>query len=338
MALVAATANQYRIATEAAGLVRRAERGLLRVAGRDRSGWLHNLVTNVVKTLQPGEGNYAFACNVKGRVLFDLNMLALEDALWLDIDRRWIDAARKHLTKYIITEDVALTDITDDYERLAVLGPAAHEVIGRMGFGNLVPMSQLQHAAFAWEGQTGRMVRHDFAGLPAAELLVTKAATDVLLSALLDAGRPSGLARVERQAVEILRIEAGIPASVSDINEEVVPPETGQIERGISYVKGCYLGQEIIERMRSHGVVARRLVGVRMEGDEAPPVPATLKVGGAEAGTLTSACWSPAAEAVLGLGYCKTAHATPDSEVAIETPAGPREGRIVRLPVRGPLS
>src|SRR5262245_49370912 len=154
--------NQYQIATQSAGLLARSDRGVIEVTGKDRAPWLHNLVTNAVKTLQPGDGNYAFATNVKGRTIFDLNLLVLEDRMWLDIDRRWLDTARKHLTKFTITEDVSIADITGNFERLSMTGPASADVIARMGFANLAPMPQLQHVAIAWEGHAGRLIRHDF--------------------------------------------------------------------------------------------------------------------------------------------------------------------------------
>ncbi len=326
--------NQYRIATQAAGLLARTDRGLLDVTGKDRATWLNNLITNIVKTLRPGDGNYAFAPNLKGRTIFDLNVLVLEDRIWLDIDRRWLDNARKHLTKYTIAEDVNLTDITKDFERIAVIGPAAAEVVARMGFGNLTPMPQLQHVAFTWDGHAGRLVRNDYWGLPAAELLMPPADAASLLSALLDAGRPSGLARIDATTAEILRIEAGRPASVTDIDEDVIPPETGQIERGISYHKGCYLGQEVIERMRSHGVMARKFVGIRLEGDASPNCPAPISVEAAEIGRLTSACWSYLLEAPLGLGYLKSAHAAAGYAVTVAGDAGGIRGQVVTLPVR----
>jgi len=326
--------NQYRITTQSAGLLARTDRGLLDVTGKDRAAWLNNLVTNVVKTLQPGEGNYAFATNVKGRTVFDMNLLVLEDRMWLDIDRRWIEAARKHLAKFTITEDVGLAEVTKDYERLAVVGPAAAEVIARMGFGNLAPMAQLQHVGFTWDGHGGRLVRHDFLGLQGAELFVPPGDAASLLAALLDAGRPSGLARIDPSTAEILRIEAGRPASVTDIDDDVVPPETGQIERGISYHKGCYLGQEVIERMRSHGIIAKRLVGVRLEGETAPACPAAIKANDAESGRLTSVCWSYALSAILGLGYLKSSHASAGLAVTVAGESGPIGGQVVALPVR----
>ncbi len=326
--------NQYRLATQAAGLCSRSDRGLLEATGNDRGVWLNNLVTNVVKTLHPGDGNYAFAPNNKGRVVFDLNVLVLTDRLWLDLDRRWLDTARRHLSRYIITEDVVLADRTAAFDRLAVVGPAAADVIGRLGFGNLTPMAQLQHVGITWDGHEGRLIRHDFAGLAGAEILVSPAAAGSLQSALLDAGRPAGLARIDSETVETLRIESGIPASFSDIDEDVIPPETLQVERGISYHKGCYLGQEVIERLRSHGVLARRLVGVRLSAVPPPGPPMKLNVGDAEGGRLTSLCWSYAIQSPLGLGYLKTAHVRPGQPVTAVAGASEIAGEVVSLPVR----
>ncbi len=326
--------NQYRIATTSAGLFAGPDRGLIEVSGADRAAWLHNLCTNEVKSLVPGRGNYAFACNVKGRTLFDLDVLVLDDRLWLDLDAGWIDAALNHLNRYLITENVTLSNRTADFTRLSVMGPAAAEVVARMGFGDLASMTRLQHSALTWQGRDGLLVRNDFVGLPVAMMIVPRAAAADLTPALLDAGRPSGLARIDPPTVETLRIEAGLPASRRDIDEEVIPPETGQIERGISYTKGCYLGQEVIERMRSHNALARRLVGIRLDGDAPPPVSARLNSGQTDVGRLTSAAWSCALGAVLGLGYVRTALARQGESLSISTPAGSIRGEIVSLPVR----
>jgi len=334
MQISAMIENQYRLATHAAGLYARTDRGLLEITGSDRVAWLNNLVTNVVKTLQPGDGNYAFAPNNKGRVVFDMNILVLPERLWLDLDRRWLDTARRHFAKFTIIENVNVSDLSAGFDRLAVVGPATADVIGRLGFGNLVPMAQLQHVGITWDGHEGRLFRHDFVGLEGAEILIPPAAAGSLQSALLDAGRPTGLTRIDSDTVETLRIEAGIPASFTDIDDDVVPPETLQVERAISYHKGCYLGQEVIERMRSHGVLARRLVGVRLTS--APPTdpPMKLHVGGAEAGRLTSVCWSYALQAPLALGYLKSAHARPGQPVTVVAAASEIVGEVVTLPVR----
>lgn len=325
---------QYRAATTRAATCERAGRALVEVTGSDRSAWLNNLVTNVVTTLQPGEGNYAFAVNVKGRVVFDLNMLVIEDRLWLDLDARARSDALAHLERYVITEDVKLRDVTNEHRRVAIIGPAAHEVVARLALGNLVPMSQLQHVSGTISGVDVRLIRDDFTGLPVAEIIAPAAGYDAVCSAVANAEDRPPLPHVDAETLNILRIEAGIPMSVDDIDGEVVPPETGQVERGISYHKGCYLGQEVIERMRSHGVLARRLVGVRVEGETLVSPGSTLRVNDQDIGRVTSTCWSERLQAGLALGYAKSAHAKPDTRVVIADPAGERQGTIVSLPVR----
>lgn len=325
---------QYRAATTAAATCQREGRALIEVTGSDRATWLNNLVTNVVTTLQPGEGNYAFAVNVKGRVVFDLDMLVLQDRLWLDMDERARPAALSHLERYTVTEDVKLGDITNGHRRIAFIGPAAHEIVDRLALGNLVPMSQLQHVTATIAGIECRLIRHDFVGLPAAEIIAPAADFDAVRSAITAAAGERPLPNIDADTLQLLRIESGIPASVDDIDDGVVPPETGQVERGISYHKGCYLGQEVIERMRSHGVLARRLVGIRVEGEAVVPSGVALTANGQEIGRVTSGCWSEKLQARLALGYAKSGHAKPDTRVSVVCAEGNRNATIVSLPVR----
>lgn len=306
--------HQYNLLRQGVGLLRRTDRGLIEAVGPDRAAWLHNLVTNVIKTLGAGDGNYAFAVNIKGRVVFDLNMLVLDNPaqpdgrLWLDIDAGWTADALKHLNRYIITENVALADRSAHFARLALIGPRAAGVVERLGLGNLRAMASLQHVEVGSVDPAARMLRHDFCGVMAAEFVVPLSEEAAWQARLLDAGRDDGIQPVDVAAVDIVRIESGIPASRRDIDAEVVPPETGQIERGISYHKGCYLGQEVIERMRSHGVLPRKLVGLRLHCAEPPAPPLTLRREANEIGRVTSTCWSPLLNVVLALGYMKSAH------------------------------
>lgn len=295
--------DEYRVACEAAALFDRSDRGLLGVMGDERQNWLHNLVTNQVRNLAPRTGNYAFATDVRGRLLFDLNILCLPHALWLDIDNRQRADALAHLEKYLISEPVELGDITKSYARLGVAGPLAAGIADRLGRGNFAAMPALaSHPLQADEH--AQLVRHDFAGLPGFELIVpAQDAAGWWERLARDLGAvPAGLT-----ALDALRIEAGIPWSGRDLDEQVIPPETGQIERGISYNKGCYLGQEIIERMRSHGSRARRLVKVRLDTSAAAATaPQALEVGGKEAGRLTSVVQHPIRDEAVGLAYVKT--------------------------------
>jgi folate-binding protein YgfZ len=342
--------EQYRAVQERGGLYHRTDRGVIEVSGKDRASWLNNLVTNIVTNLSPGEGNYAFATNIKGRTVFDLGILVLEDRLWLDIDRRWIEKALQHLNKYVISEDVQLRNLSEEVTRIAVIGPTAGGFVAdKTSVGNLVAMGQWQHVsntlhlheagAPADKLKTSasveyRVVRNDFCGMPAADFYFTGDARDAAASAIEGLATQSGLAAIIDKTVEILRIEAGIPASVDDIDEDVVPPETGRVEQGISYHKGCYLGQEVIERMRSHGILARRLVGLKLGGDHLPPKNSLLRAEEKDVGRITSACWSEALAAPLALGYVKAAFAQPGKHVSISAPSGNTTAEIVALPVK----
>jgi folate-binding protein YgfZ len=368
---------EYAAAASGTALFDDSSRGLIQVTGKDRAAWLHNLVSNSVKTLEPRQGCYAFALNVKGRILFDLNILALADALWLDIDRRLVAKAMAHLDRYIIAEDVKLADRSEDYRRFLLLGPQAVQVADALGATQIADAAQLSHSTATLVGKSRVIVRHDLgggagvppadstshgleahatghgleahstahgletrgtaggqdarppAGLFRAELYVEAADADACWKRLLEIGAPVGLRPVSEGCVETLRIEAGIPASVQDIDEEVLPAETMQLERAVNFRKGCYLGQEVVERMRSHNVLARRLVGLRLDG--AVTLPAVLRSGEVEVGRVTSACESPAAGGWIGLGYVKTSHA---AEGASLTADGGVAATVSSLPFR----
>lgn len=331
----------YNAARNNAAALIRHDRGLIEVTGADRAKWLNNLITNVVLTLQPGDGNYAFVINVKGRTQFDLNLLIRPDAILLDIDRRLIDKASKFLDRYNITEQVTLRDRSADAARLLVVGPQAHAVATTLGFPNLTPMAWLQHVEGRLGDSQAIMFRHDLVGLPGAEFILfgEHAASDATTAVkkALDAGA----LELDAAAFDCLRIEAGIPKSVDDIDEEVIPPETGQVERGINYRKGCYLGQEVIERMRAHNVLARELVAIRIDGDTPLPPGTPLLSAGAEGaapsevGRSMSSCISPALNmSPLSLAYVKTAAARPGVSLIAQTANGPRRAEIVPSPIR----
>ncbi len=327
--------EHYNTALNRAALIGRNDRGLIELTGDDRAKWLGNLVTNVVATLQPGEGNYAFVVNVKGRTQFDLNLLVRPDRILLDIDLRWVEPALKLFDRYIITEDVRLADISDQIRRTAVIGPEAHVLSDRLALGNLAAMPWLQNVEGRVGDQPVLMFRHDDKGLPGAEFLAFGSKAAAAIEAVEQVAANLGFPQIDAETANTLRIEAGIPASVDDIDEEVIPPETGQIERGISYHKGCYLGQEVIERMRAHKVLARRLVGVRFENDAPLPRLSPLTVGDHAVGRTLSGCISPAlGGAPLSLAYVKTSHAAPGTPLRAQVGERACHGEIVPLPIR----
>lgn len=323
----------YQLAVEGPGLLARTDRALIEVEGRDRASWLHNLTTNQVKTLSVGEGNYSFALNLQGRILLDLNLFVRANSIWIDLDRRFLESAKKHFNKYTITENVTLTDRTNEFARVGVIGRKSAELVASMGVGNAAAMASLAQSVFAWGGVEVGVIRHDFCGPMGFELFVPVAAFPGFEKAVFQGEFGQPVHRISADVVETFRIEAGIPWPGSEITEEYLPAETRQLERGVSYQKGCYLGQEVVERMRSRNVVARQLVGLRMPNHTLPSVGgAILTEGGDTVGKVTSAVLSPSLGGGIALGYVKSAHSGPQTAVAVDAPGGRVQVVVQALP------
>jgi folate-binding protein YgfZ len=207
------------------------------------------------------------------------------------------------------------------------------------------------------------LFRHDFCGLPGLQIAGPSDTVAALGQQLESTAASTGLRAIGFDAVEALRIEAGIPVYPHEINEDVLPAETGQLERAVSFQKGCYLGQEVVERMRAHKSLGKQLVGLRLESQAPPGSPITIAApsqsereeegrgGGASPspskgegrgegtviGKLTSVCRSPALDAMIGLAYIRVAHSAPGTQVQM-TPqdAAPITARVTPLPFPHP--
>ena len=310
--------GEYYRLHEGPAVVDRFSRGSLEITGADRTSWLHNLTTNQVKTLGNGEGNYAFALNSQGRILFDLNILVRAESLWVVLDRRFLDSAKQHFAKYTVTEEVTVTDRSRDMVCIGLVGARVPRLVGELGAPCLEPWPALRWSEIDWAGTSIWAVHNDFCGPFGIELFVPAGVAAGLWRWLVDSARLIPAMPVGDDAVQIHRIETGLPWPITEINHEVLPAETGQLERAVSRDKGCYLGQEVVERMRSRNVVARRLVGLRLEGDSRPPVESALvDEAGCTVGKLTSVCYSPSRHGLIGLGYVKTAHSSAGSAVHV---------------------
>ncbi|MCC7291962.1 MAG: folate-binding protein YgfZ [Phycisphaerales bacterium] len=323
------TSGEFRAATEGAAWVLRTDRSMLRVTGKDRATWLHNLVTNHVKTVGVGEGNYAFALNVKGRILFDLNLLVRDEDILLDLDRRWVEPALKHFGKYIIMEDVQVAEAAELSGRAALVGPGAPAALATLGCPQAARMALLGAALIHLADAQALVFRSDFCGVHAFELVFAPQAGPAILQHLAASARSTAgesAAAVSMETLEILRIEAGFPSPGAELNEDVVPAETGQLARAVNFNKGCYLGQEVVERMHARNVVSRLLTGLLLEGQDVPPRGAgILDAAGANLGQVTSACYSPALDKPIALSYVKAAAAKAGTPLLVEW-----EGRRVR--------
>ena len=288
--------------------------GWIRVTGGDRVRWLNGMVTNAIQDLGPGEGCYNFVLNAQGRIQGDLTAFAQPDDLLLETDRHRLPKLIATLDHFIIMDDVELSDISARRNGLALAGPRAAAVLQGLGLspGKLQAL-QLQTAM--WQGAAVDVIRAHGPLVDRYELWADARTIERIGEELVAAG----LVPVSPEALEDLRILEGTPRYGTDIrNSETardLPQETGQ-GRALNFSKGCYLGQEIVERIRSRGAVHRTFTGFQLDGSL--PAAGTILTGpepGADAkpaGELTSVAaielpeaLSPSGEVRLALGYIR---------------------------------
>ncbi len=275
-------------------------RGRIMARGRDRVRLLHNLSTADVKKMTPGAGSYAFLLNPQGRIQADLQLLCFDDHFLIETEPELREKVLQHIRRYIIADQVELEDITGGTAEIALEGPGAAAVLATLG----APHPPADYAHLPWDGAT--VAALSLTGQPGFRLF---GAAD-----LLPRVAAAGAIQAAEDDFRQVRIENGKPRYGEDIRETSLPQETQQMH-GVAYNKGCYLGQEIVERIRAQGHVNKKLVRVEIEAAEPPAAGSKLTAGGSEAGEITSAVYSPELGRVVGMAYVRTAHAEPASEL-----------------------
>ena len=293
--------DQERLAWIAqAGYVPLLGRTHLELRGRDRASFLHNLCTNEVRKLAEGQGCEAFFCSVQGKVVGHALLYATPETIELESVPGAAARLMPHLERYHIREDVAIVDRGDQWLEVLLAGPQAAGVLGAAGVEDC-PATPLAHATVTLAGQEVKLRRSPLAGEQSWSLVFPPPALADVCRALESAGaKPAG-----ELALETARIEAGWPWFGVDISEQNLAPEVGRDAHAISYIKGCYLGQETIARIDALGHVNRLLVGVRFASAETPPTGLKLLREDEEVGAVTSAAWSPRLSAPLALAYVR---------------------------------
>ena len=284
-------ADQYRALREGCGLADLSSAGRLEILGADRLRFLNAYVTCDVKNLAPGEGAYGFFTNPKGGILSDAVVMALEDRLWLQVGAGQGEAVASHLKKYILADRVEVRGL-EDMTPLALLGPGAMEALGG---AELPPAGDWRHRRSMVHGTEVELQRAGRMGAEAWALWVSASIAGPLSEQLLEI---PGVEPVDSAALEILRVEAGIPRFGRDFGADNFPQETGA-EEAVSYTKGCYLGQEVVARIHYRGGVQKTLRGLVFETAPAPGTP--LLFEGREVGTVTTVVESIALGRPAGL-------------------------------------
>jgi len=255
-------------------------RGRITVRGRDRVRLLHNITSNEVKKMTPGAGCYAFLLNPQGRIQTDLHLLSFADHFLIDTEPELREKVQQLIRRYIIADQVELEDVTSRTAAIGVEGPLAESI---------QPPDGCTKAPFSLTGEPGYRIY-----CAAAEM------TRIVGQLEAAGARPATL-----EDARVVRIENGKPRYGEDIRETSLPQETQQMH-AVSFTKGCYLGQEIVERIRSQGHVNKKLVRLEIDGSEPVAAGAKLMVDGQEA-EVTSSVYSPHFGKVIALAYVRGA-------------------------------
>lgn len=304
--------REYRALVEAAGLVELADFRRLRARGGDRVDFLQGMLSNDVKGLAAGTGCPSLVLSEQGRVVAELVVLADPDSFAFDGPEAALAAARAALERYIVADDVELEWDGPADRTFALLGPAAAAVVGRLGVA--APAGAYDHVVA--DGGSVHVVRVPDPGVGGFLCRVSAAAVEEWRQRTMD----GGAVPVGQEAYEVLRIESGRPAFGRDVGPETLALEA-PYEAAISFRKGCYLGQEVMERVTARGHVNRKLVGLELAREAAPG--ARLHAGGRDVGWLTSVAWSWRFERWIALGFVRREHLAPGTSLAVGADDGP---------------
>ena len=302
---------EYRMLRETVGVIDKNYRAYLIFAGPDRVRYLNAILTNDIKGLAENHANVSLFLNPQGHIQAEIEAHARSEELfcvsYAMIRERLVPA----FDKYIIMDDVTLTDKTGEYGTLAVEGPRAPAIVEQLSGVRLSELSELESREVSVQGIACRVVRRTAGKGASGELLLSHEHLEQFWKMLSDAALQQGGGPVGYKALNTVRLEQGVPWFGYDFGEKQIPHEAGLENSHISYTKGCYTGQEIVERVRSRGQVNRVRASLRFEGDSAPAPNSPLLSEGKEVGYVTRTGFSPAVNSVIGMGYLRREKAAP---------------------------
>jgi folate-binding protein YgfZ len=325
----------YQAASTGVVFLDRSDRVRIEVTGLDRAKFLHNLTTNEVKRLPAGRGVEAFVTSPQGKTLGYVTLLVGDDRIDVRTDPGGSAQLEPHLCKYGVFDDVALEDVSGRTYEYHLAGPSAEEALRRAG-ADLPDPGDLSHLHTAIGGAAVRVVRESPMGVPGLTVIGNRADAGDVRAALRASGAPLGLADLDPATAEALRIEAGTPVFGRDVTADNLPQEVARDDRSISFVKGCYLGQETVARIDALGHVNKLLRGLTLTGGEAdvPPAGSAIEADGKPVGAVTSSAFSPGRGCPVALGYLRTAHAQPGTPVRVVAPGSSLSAVVADLAPR----
>ncbi len=317
------TAAEFKALLQGAAVFDMSWQAKLIFGGRDRIRWMNGMVTNNIRDLAAGRGVYCFILTPQGHNQGDLVAYNRGDYLLATTDREQAPKITATLQRYIIMDQVEIEDISDKLSSIGVAGPRASAVLSSAGI-DAAQLEMGQVVDLEWRGIGISLVRSLHPQMDGYEIWIAGENAERVWDGLIAAGAmPVGC-----DALEMYRIARGVPRYGIDLRERDLPQETGQ-QHALNFTKGCFIGQEIVERIRARGNVHRTFIGFEIEGE--PPQPGTkIRANDKDVGEITSAAQIPLpnGERTLALGYLRREVTAPDAVVQI----GEQSARVRTIP------
>lgn len=312
-----------------AGLIDLSSRGRILVSGSEAVMFLNGLITNDLKTLAMNSWMPAAFANVQGRLLAVVRIIHREDGFLIDTEAATHQTVLKLLDRFTLAGDFRVADLTSETTTLSVQGRKAAEVIAA-AIGEQASNIERQEAVCAQQnnGQTTTVIRATHTAEDGFDLFVDANDAQQVRDSLIAGGAKP----INEETAETLRIEAGIPSYGVDMDETTIVTEAN-LEDAVSFTKGCYLGQEIIVRIKHRGHVAKKMTGIALEKESELENSAQIfSAEDKEIGRLTSSTFSPRLGRTIALGYVKYDFLSPGTDVRVQS----KRGKVAELPfVRG---
>jgi folate-binding protein YgfZ len=321
--------SEYRAVRETVALLDKNYRAYLLFTGPDRVRYLNAILTNNIKDLAPGHGVVSLFLNPQGRIQAEIETYAEAESLFCVSYAMIRDTLIPALDKFIIMDDVTLSDVSDKWGTLALEGPLAAQITNHLTGVDLAALPELSFRLVTLEGISCGLSKRSPGGVASAEFTARREDLESLWKILrrtveAAGGRPAGYI-----ALNALRLEQGIPWFGYDFSDKQIPHEAGLQDSHISFTKGCYTGQEIVERVRSRGQVNRVRVIVKLDAGDPPPAETPLLVDGKEAGHITRSAFSPALQSAIAMAYLRREHSSPGSQLS----CGPATATVIPAPL-----
>jgi folate-binding protein YgfZ len=318
---------EYKAVQVAAGIFDLSHHAMFQVTGPDRVSFLQGMLSNDVRILKPFEGQAAALLNQQGKVIADVRVLCALNSIYLDFWEPLKEKIYTHLNRYLVADEVEISDPNDEWKMLSLQGLRAESIVRILLNSSDLPAKPNQHAMGQFEGTPVCVVRADRTGHDGFDLIVQSSRLVVFAERMV----ALGAVWVGERTQNILRIEAGIPRFGIDFDEETLLLEVG-LEDSYSYTKGCYLGQEVVERIRSRGHVNKKLSGLLLDGNTAADSGDAIFVNDRDIGKITSSAPSFALNRPIALGYVHKDFWTPGTKLSIRHGSAAIPAEVTGLP------